>query len=123
MASILIVDDDFEIRVMLREMLEGAGYEVVDAPNGKVALEVTREHPADLTIMDIFMPVKEGFETIRELVAEFPETKIIAISGGSGGKLDPGPYLEMVAKLGVRHTFRKPIMRDELLGAVRELLE
>ncbi len=45
MARILIVDDDFEILAMFGEMLEGAGYEVVDARNGKVALEITKEDP------------------------------------------------------------------------------
>jgi CheY-like chemotaxis protein len=123
MARILIVDDDFIILVMFREMLEGAGYEVVDAHNGKVALEITMDYPADLIIMDIFMPEKEGIETIKKLMAEFPETKIIAISGGGDRQFDPEPYLEMLAKLGAKHTFKKPIMRDELLEAVREVLK
>ena len=123
MARILVVDDEVEILVMLREMLEEAGYEVVDAHNGKVALKLHREDPADLIIMDIFMPEKDGIETIKELMAEFPETKLITISGGGDRQWDPEPYLEMVAKLGAKRTFFKPVRKDELLEAVRELLK
>lgn len=93
MPLILIIDDDDQIREMLRQMLERAGYEVTDAPNGKVAMKLYREQPADLIITDLIMPGKEGIETIIELRRDFPEVKIIAISGG--GRIAPRDYLAM----------------------------
>ena len=60
MARILIIDDDVQIREMLRQMLEREGYVVVDAPNGKVAMKIQREKPADLIITDLIDVLPEG---------------------------------------------------------------
>ena len=121
MARILIIDDEVQIRAMLCQMLRRSGYEVSDAPDGKVGMDLHRKEPADLIITDIIMPNKEGIETIRELRQEFPETKIIAMSGGGG--IGAEEYLQMAGKLGAMRTLAKPIHREELLEAVRELLE
>ena len=120
MARILIIDDDVQILDMLRQTLELKGYEVVDATNGKEGIRLYRENPADLIITDIIMPDKEGIETIIELKRDFPDVKIIAISGG--GRIGPEGYLSMAKKLGARYTFSKPVKREELLAAVRELI-
>jgi len=120
MALILIIDDDIQVRVMLRKLFEREGYAVMDAPDGVEGIRRYQENPADLVIADLIMPNKEGIETIRELMAEFPEVKVIAISGG--GLNEPEPYLHIAEKLGVKHTFIKPIETRELLEAVRELL-
>ena len=121
MARILIIDDEVQILKMLREMLEGEGYEVMDAPNGKEGIRLYRENPTDLIITDLIMPEKEGIETIVELRRDFPDVKIIAISGG--GLLDPEQYLSMAKRFGAQYTFAKPVEREELLKAVRELLK
>jgi DNA-binding response OmpR family regulator len=120
MARILVIDDDVQIREMLRQMLEREGYEVADAPDGKAAMKIQREDPAHLIITDIIMPEKEGLETIKEVRQEFPEVKIIAISGG--GRIKPEPYLKIAEKFGARYIFTKPVEREELLAAVLELL-
>jgi CheY-like chemotaxis protein len=120
MAYILIIDDEVEARVTLREILESAGYEVVEASDGLEGIRLYREKPAELIVTDIIMPYKEGLETIRELTAEFPKAKIIAIS--RGGRLEPEPYLKMAERLGANRIFTKPIEREKLLEAVRELL-
>ena len=78
MARILIIDDEPQVRRMLRQMFERSGYEVVDAPNGKDAIEFHRQHPADLVITDIIMPTKEGIETIIEFKLLFQGVKVIA---------------------------------------------
>ncbi len=119
MPFILVIDDDDQFRTMLREMLERAEYEVADAPNGKEGIRLYRENPADLVITDIIMPEKEGIETIMELKRDFPDVKIIAISGG--GQIDPEKYLYMAGRLGAKRTFAKPVEREELLKAVGEL--
>jgi DNA-binding response OmpR family regulator len=120
-SRILIIEDDVQIREMLRQTMEREGYEVVDAPNGKVAMKLQREKPAALIITDLIMPEKEGIETIRELRQDFQDIKIIAISGG--GRIGPEEYLDMAKMLGAQRTFAKPIERKVLLDAVRELLK
>ena len=120
MARVLVVDDEELVRTMLREVLERAGYEVIDAPDGKVAARLYREKPADLLIVDILMPEKDGLETIIDLCGEFPDVKIIAVSGGGvTGRLDLLPAAE---HLGAVRTFKKPFKMRELLAAIEEIL-
>ena len=120
MASIMVVDDEKQTRMMLRQMLERAHYEVIEAANGSEAIQAFRKHPPDLIIMDLIMPRQEGIETIVEMRSEFPYVKIIAMSGG--GRIGPGPYLELAAKLGASRTLSKPIEREVLLNNIREVL-
>ncbi len=84
-------------------------------------MELHSEEPADLVIVDILMPSKDGIETIKEFARDFPEVKIIAISGG--GLMTPQEYLGMAKKLGADVTLTKPFEPEELLEAIRELLE
>ena len=121
MKRILVIDDEEQIRSMLRMMLEDAGYEVEDASDGNIGIMVFREKPADVIIIDILMPEKEGIETIMELRQDFPGIKIIAISGGGRFK-SPTTFLTMAEHFGADRTFTKPIDRDALLSAVQELL-
>ena len=60
MARILVIDDDVQIREMLRQMLEGEGFEVADAADGNAAIKIQRERPADLIITDIISRKKRG---------------------------------------------------------------
>ena len=120
MAKILIIDDEEQVRLYLRSILEPEGHEVVEAPDGKVGLQLYREEPVDLIITDVFMPEKEGLETIRELRSEYPEVKIIAISGGGRtGNLD---FLPLAKTFGALRTLAKPFDRQEMLDAVQEVL-
>ncbi|MCP4577968.1 MAG: response regulator, partial [Deltaproteobacteria bacterium] len=90
---VLVVDDEKQMRTLLRQMLESAGYEVMEAPSGKVALWLFKEKAADVIVTDLVMPEKEGIEAIMELKRDFPDVKIIAISGGGTG--DAGQYLDI----------------------------
>jgi CheY-like chemotaxis protein len=65
MARILVMDDDSQIRTALRETLERSGYDVVEAANGEVGIQMFCEKGADLIIADIIMPEKDGLSTIR----------------------------------------------------------
>ena len=121
MARILVIDDEYPVRAMLKEVLTEAGYEVIDASNGKVGIDRYRQDPTDLVITDLFMPEKEGLETIQELKREYPEVKIIAISGG--GTTVKHNFLPLAGMFGALHTFPKPFDVKELLKAVKELLE
>jgi CheY-like chemotaxis protein len=119
--SILVIDDDETIRVLLRTILEREGYRVVDAPDGNMGIRRYQESPTDLVITDLIMPGKEGIETIRELRKKFPHVKIIAVSGG--GRIGPESYLKMAKGVGALRTLSKPFDRMALLKAVEEVLE
>jgi CheY-like chemotaxis protein len=120
MARILVIDDEDELRSMLRQMLEHAGHEVLEAINGAMGIEIYERDMPELIITDIIMPEKEGVETIIALRRADPALPIIAISGG--GRLDATDFLTMAKKLGARHTLTKPFRRDQLLEAVSECL-
>src|SRR2546422_179515 len=81
-ARILVMDDDELLRGALRVVLEAAGYEVIEAADGNAGLRLEREQSADLVLVDIFMPERDGLEVIRALRTEIPQPKIIAMSGG-----------------------------------------
>ncbi|NQU44707.1 response regulator [bacterium] len=120
MASIIVVDDDDQVRVMLRQMLERIGHEVREASTGNEALKCYAEEPADLVIMDLIMPDKEGIETITEMRRKFPRVKIIAMSGG--GRIGADNYLEIASKLGAQRTLSKPFNLEKIQQALNDLL-
>ncbi len=119
-ARILVVDDENEMRRMLRQMLEFEGFEVVEASDGKIAERLCHEQLFDLIITDLIMPEKEGIELIMGIRQEFPDMRFIAISGG--GRLMAGEYLPIAKDLGAASTLEKPFKREDLLAAVHDLL-
>lgn len=121
MPRILIIDDEEDLRLILREALEYVGYEVVEAGNGDEGLQHYRETPADVIITDMVMPGKGGLETIGALQREDPHVKIIAMSGGFPvGHLDS---ILLAKQLGARRVFHKPFRLPEVCQAVREALQ
>ena len=120
MTRVLVIDDDDSLRQIVSETLEAEGYEVLQASNGRIGIDLFRAAPADLVITDIIMPVHEGVGTIIELRKEYPDLKIIAMSGGAlAGAVD---YLELAEKLGASATLTKPFRQERLLAAVRKAL-
>jgi len=120
MARILVIDDDEQVLDMLYESLTREGYDVLRASNGEQGMRLYREEPVDLIITDLIMPEKEGIETIIELRQDFPDVKIIAMSGG--GRIGTKDYLNMAKIFGVQRTFTKPVAREQLLDAIRGLI-
>ena len=120
MARVMVVDDDDLVRATLRQMLEHAGHEVLEATNGREALVVFDAGEVDMVITDIIMPVKEGIETIRDLRKLAPELKILAISGGSRGA--SADFLRMASKFGANEVLAKPFRREQVLKAVESAL-
>ncbi len=120
MPSILVIDDEQPLREALRFTLEEEGYDVVDAENGRTGIDIYRQSPTDLVITDIVMPDYEGMETILTFKREFPEARIIAMSGRE--KSGPASFLSMAEKLGAGYTLTKPFRRAELLSAIRQSL-
>jgi CheY-like chemotaxis protein len=130
MRSILIIDDEEDIRDVLQMVLCSSGYDVRVASNADEAVELQREQPADLIITDIIMPGKDGVVTIREMRQEFPGLRIIAISGGGGAKpieyvpeaISTTAYLAAAKEAGADIIFTKPFEREDLLKGVHSLL-
>jgi CheY-like chemotaxis protein len=122
MQSILIVDDEDQIRQLIRNTFEQAGYRVAEASNGKDALAQYRQAPADLVITDILMPDQDGLECISTLRQESPKVKIIAITGGSDmiGVLG---FLDVAKMLGAHRTLQKPFDMKTLLDAAQSALD
>lgn len=120
MARILVVDDDEQVRSMIKLTLERRGHLVLEAADGVQAIQAYDPARIDLVITDIVMPEKEGIETIMELRGIKPDVRIIAISGG--GRISPQDYLKWARRFGVEHTFTKPVDREQLLRSVDELL-
>src|SRR5688500_13594774 len=116
---ILVVDDDADMRLTLRMALELAGDTVEDAANGREAIERQRREPADVLITDIFMPDADGFEAIDAFRREFPQTRIIVVSGGA--QFTKRDYLPDAELIGADATLQKPFEIDTLLAKLRTL--
>ena len=121
MGRILIIDDEAPFRQMLCEMLTKEGYDVEEAENGVAGVDKCYASPFDIAIVDLFMPEKEGIEVIREFVREFPELKIIAITGG--GFTGKHNLLPMAEDLGAHRTLHKPFRMSVIRAYVAELLD
>lgn len=121
MASILVIDDDVQLQEFIQIVLEEAGHEVRCAGDGVAGLKAQRQRPADLVICDLYMPEKEGLETIRELHRDFPQVKVIAISGGNprDGRMD---FLPLAKQFGAAAALHKPFMPAELAEKVEQVL-
>jgi two-component system cell cycle sensor histidine kinase/response regulator CckA len=114
---LLVVDDEAEIRKLLRQFLEHAGYEVAEAANGRQAVAEVDAGGVTLVITDLVMPEKEGIETIREMRTRHRDVKIIAMSGAFGGR-----FLRTAEMLGAHATLSKPVRAEQLVRTVREVL-
>lgn len=117
--KLLIVDDQYGIRVLLKEVFTREGLEVFQAANGKVALEIIHvEHP-DLILLDMKMPGMDGLELLRHLKKEAVNPKVIMMT--AYGELD---MVEEATKLGALAHFTKPFDIEELRAEVlRQLLQ
>jgi DNA-binding response OmpR family regulator len=121
MAGILIVEDDKDLREMLKSSLLKRKYTVLEASNGKEAFLRFKPSVVDLIITDIIMPEEDGLKVIMQLRELKPEVKIIAISGG--GKAGPGNYLNLARALGADEIFTKPFSITNLLSRIDRILE
>lgn len=120
MHRVLIIEDDEFVMNMLKQTFERSGYEVGTASNGRIGIQLYRRKPFDVVITDLIMPEMEGIETILNLRKRYPDVKVIAISGG--GRNRPDDYLHLAKKLGAMRTFIKPVDRNHLLDAVKQLI-
>ena len=119
--NILIVDDEESVILVLTQLLKRAGYEVRSTQSAKDGFFLQRENPADLIIMDIFMPNINGLEAITRLKKTYPDTPIIAMSGG--GSFAGRDSQELAVEKGADLTFRKPFKSADFVEAIRKVLD
>ncbi len=119
MSRILIVDDDPDICFAMSEVLKAKGYDVVVTHNGHEAMAKVTQETFDAVLLDIFMPEKDGFETIGEIRRMNSNIIIIAMTGYGEHRFNP---LEYARSLGANEALAKPFSADELLVCLRHLL-
>ena len=113
------MDDEADTRILIEEILESAGHEVVLAADGLEGMRQYHSTPVDLALIDLFMPNREGLETIKELKQQFPDFPIIAMSGNSLAL----PLLSVAQRLGATEVLQKPFLPGELLEAIKRVLQ
>ena len=114
MATILIADDNEDLRKILVLML--SDYEVIEAENGKVAVEKFKQFKPKLVFMDILMPEKDGIEATREIMQIDSETTVIAITAYHS-------RAENILNAGAKIVVKKPFRKIKLLQLVEENLK
>lgn len=105
MSHVLVVDDSEDIRLALRSILEDADYEIKELSDGTEVLGVIQADPPDLILLDVAMPVKDGFETLREIVANRQTRDIPVIMVTAKGRTED---LSRARALGARDYISKP---------------
>jgi CheY-like chemotaxis protein len=119
-ARILLIEDDANVRLALKQALQRAGHEVAEARDGRDGVERYSAQPADLVVTDLVMPNQEGIETIEQLRRLTPSLPIVAISGG--GRTGNRDVLALAAKVGASRTMAKPFRPRELVQVIAGLL-
>ncbi len=113
--KVLVVDDDASVRESLRKVLEDAGYVVALAADGKEAVEQFEGGHVDLLLLDIGLPVKNGWEAFERITNEAPVLPIIIITGQANQH-------DMAVAAGVGALMEKPLDVTEVLNTMQELL-
>ena len=130
MSKILVIDDEEDVRVVLKKVLERAGYDVCVAADGKEGLQVLEEQGVDLVITDVIMPGIDGVATVQKIREKYLNTRIIVISGGGNvAPLEYEPhaaattaYLASAKNAGADRTMTKPFDRQELIDVIKQLM-
>jgi len=120
MSRILVIDDDLVVLEAIKMGLSDYDYDITTESDGTQVVDVVRNGKFDLIVTDILMPDYDGFEVIRSLKKEFPDLKILAISGG--GNMGGLGYLEVAKKLGADAAVQKPVNLNDLVESVKALI-
>jgi len=117
---ICVVDDDASVRRTLCAQLEAAGFATVEASEGGTGLEIIKTKRPAVAVVDIIMPEREGLSTIQEIRDNYPDVRVLAISGGGIGGAHR--YLQFAEGLGAHDTMTKPIRAAEFVDRIKRLL-
>ena len=113
--KILIVDDQFGIRILLNEVLQKEGYDTFQAANGLQALEILNDHVPDLVLLDMKIPGMDGIEILKRMKVLQPDIKVIIMT--AYGELD---MIQEAMDLGALTHFAKPFDIDDIRKAVEK---
>ncbi len=116
--KILIVDDQFGIRILLNEVLQKEGYDTFQAANGLQALEILNDHVPDLVLLDMKIPGMDGIEILKRMKVLQPDIKVIIMT--AYGELD---MIQEAMDLGAITHFAKPFDIDDIRKAVEKHLK
>ncbi|MBN2013239.1 response regulator [candidate division KSB1 bacterium] len=117
----LVIEDDVDVREMITKILKDEGYDVAEANNGVEGIKYLKDaSEIDCIVTDLIMPEKEGIETIIDVKRDYPNIKILAISGG--GKGNAQNYLHIAKAMGADLTLSKPFIKKELIDAIQQLI-
>ena len=116
--SILVADDDGGIRSLLRSILENDGYQVHTASNGKEALNLLKGTAVNVVLTDLAMPERDGIEMIMDIRKDYPDLKVVAMSGTFEGAI-----LKSAKHLGANAILAKPLEVEELLRTLQDVLQ
>lgn len=119
--EILVVDDDPIAREIAGEALGSAGYPYRCAEDGVLGIAAMEARPAQLVLLDVVMPNKEGIETLREIKQRWPTTQVIMMSAGTR-VMQIKDLLNLAASLGADATMAKPVRAEPLLALVETVL-
>jgi len=113
---VLVVDDQFVVRMGLVSIIDAQPdmRVVAEALNGRMAIELFRQHSPQITLMDLRMPVMDGIEATRALIRDFPQARIIVLTTYEGEE-----DIHRALQAGARGYLLKDALRDELLSAIR----
>lgn len=114
--TVCIIEDDELVRARLAETLRAEGHEVFEADGASDGIELIRNNKAEVAIIDILMPDRDGLEAIGQLRRTRPDLRIVAISGG--GRVGPQVYLDLAKQIGADVSLVKPIEDVDLKAAV-----
>lgn len=119
--SILVVDDEAELRDVVSRVLMDAGHRVTTAVDGKEAIARMGGEAFDLILTDVIMPEKDGMQVITEARRKQPQVRIVAMSGG--GHIPRDQYLRIASGLGAHAVLAKPFTSRELIDTVTAVFE
>ena len=118
---ILLVDDDVTLLQTIGTQIRLAGFDTVLSSSAVTAIQVLKDQPIDLVIMDLFMPDRDGIETITDIRMDWPDLPIIAMSGG-WRTIGADTVLDMALAIGAQSALAKPFDRATLVAAIEAAL-
>lgn len=116
LSKILLIDDDREVRLSIRTVLESVGHEVIDCASAAEGMSAAKNNAFDAAIVDLILPDVDGLEVISEMRKNLPNLKVIAISGG--GEMLKKSYLPVAEAFGAIASLEKPFEAQTLIDAV-----